>query len=52
VLEELTKLIEAGEMKPILSQTLPLADASKAHQQIETHHTLGKIVLKVANEPK
>jgi NADPH:quinone reductase-like Zn-dependent oxidoreductase len=52
VLEEMTKLIEAGKMKPIISQTLPLADASKAHQQIETHHTLGKIVLKVADEKK
>ena len=52
VLEELTKLIEAWKMKPIVSQTLPLADASKAHQQIETHHTLGKIVLKVADAPK
>ena len=52
VLEELTKLIEAGRMKAIVSQTLPLADASKAHQQIETHHTLGKIVLKVAEPPK
>src|SRR6266403_4894536 len=51
VLEELTKLIEAGKMKPIVSQTLPLADASKAHQQIETHHTLGKIVLKVTKAP-
>src|ERR1700726_1680181 len=50
VLEELTKLIEAGKMKSIVSQTFPLADASKAHQQIETHHTLGKIVLKVADE--
>src|SRR5437764_9047373 len=36
VLEELTKLIKAGKSKPIVSQTLPLADASKAHQQIET----------------
>jgi NADPH:quinone reductase-like Zn-dependent oxidoreductase len=52
VLEELTKLIEAGKMKSIVSQTFPLADASKAHQQIETHHTLGKIVLKVADEKK
>ncbi|HEX4637919.1 MAG TPA: NADP-dependent oxidoreductase [Chthoniobacterales bacterium] len=52
VLEELTKLIEAGKIKPIVSQTLPLADASKAHQQIETHHTAGKIVLKVAEAPK
>jgi len=52
VLEELTKLIEAGKIKPIVSQTYPLADAARAHQQIETHHTLGKIVLKVANETK
>jgi NADPH:quinone reductase-like Zn-dependent oxidoreductase len=52
VLEELTKLIESGKMKSIVSQTFPLADASKAHQQIETHHTLGKIVLKVAAEKK
>jgi NADPH:quinone reductase-like Zn-dependent oxidoreductase len=52
VLEELTKLIETGKMKPIVSQIFPLADASKAHQQIETHHTLGKIVLKVADEKK
>lgn len=52
VLEELTKLIEAGKMKPIVSQTFPLADATKAHQQIETRHTLGKIVLKVADEKK
>ncbi len=52
VLEELTKLIEAGKMKPIVSQTLPLAEASKAHEQVETHHTLGKIVLIVAGEKK
>lgn len=52
VLEELTKLIEAGKIKPIVSQTFPLAEVSKAHEQIETHHTLGKIVLKVSEEKK
>lgn len=52
VLEELTKLIAAGKMKSIVSQTFPLAEASKAHQQIETRHTLGKIVLKIAEEKK
>ncbi len=52
VLNELTTLIEAGKMKSIVSQTFPLADASKAHQQVETHHTLGKVVLKVADENK
>ena len=52
VLEELTKLIEAGKIKPIVSQTFPLAEVQKAHEQIETHHTLGKVVLKVSEEKK
>lgn len=52
VLDELTTLIEPEKMKSIVSQTFPLAEASKAHQQVETHHTLGKVVLKVAGENK
>ncbi len=52
VLEKLTKLIEAKKLMPIVSQVFPLAEAAKAHQQIETHHTRGKIVLKVADAPK
>lgn len=52
VLEELTKLIDANKVTPIVSQTFPLMDIAKAHQQIETHHTRGKIVLKVAAEGK
>jgi len=52
VLNELTKLIEANKVTPIVSQTFALADAAKAHQQIETRHTRGKIVLRVSDEPK
>ena len=51
-LAEITKLIEAGRIKPIVSQVVPLSDAVKASQQAETHHTRGKIVLKIAEEPK
>src|SRR4029077_5696694 len=51
-LAEITKLIEAGKIKPIVSQVLPLSDASKADEQAETHHTRGKIVLKITDEPK
>jgi NADPH:quinone reductase-like Zn-dependent oxidoreductase len=51
-LAEITKLIEAKTIRPIVSQVLPLTDASKAAEQAETHHTRGKIVLKVAPEPK
>ena len=52
VLNELTKLIEAKKLVPIVSQVFPLTDANKAHQQIETRHTRGKIVLRVAEEDK
>jgi NADPH:quinone reductase-like Zn-dependent oxidoreductase len=47
-LEELTKLIEAGQLKVFVSQTFPLSEAAKAHEQIATKHTRGKIVLKIA----
>jgi NADPH:quinone reductase-like Zn-dependent oxidoreductase len=51
-LAEITTLIEAGKIKSIVSQVLPLSDAVKASEQAETHHTRGKIVLKIADEPK
>jgi NADPH:quinone reductase-like Zn-dependent oxidoreductase len=51
VLDELTKLIEAKKLTPIVSQVFPLTDVAKAHQQIETRHTRGKIVLKVSDAP-
>jgi NADPH:quinone reductase-like Zn-dependent oxidoreductase len=50
-LAEITKLIEAGKIKPTVSQVLPLTEAVKAAQQAETHHTRGKLVLKIAEEP-
>jgi NADPH:quinone reductase-like Zn-dependent oxidoreductase len=52
VLEELAKLIDAGKIMPIVSAVMPLVDVAKAHQQIATHHTRGKVVLKVAEPPK
>jgi len=51
-LTEITKLIEAGKIKPVVSQVLPLTDAATADAQAATHHTRGKIVLKIADEPK
>jgi NADPH:quinone reductase-like Zn-dependent oxidoreductase len=51
-LAEITKLIDERKIKVIVSQTLPLAEATKAQTQADTHHTRGKIVLKVAEEPK
>lgn len=51
-LTEITKLIEAGKINPVVGQVMPLTDAVKASEQAETHHTRGKIVLKIADEPK
>jgi NADPH:quinone reductase-like Zn-dependent oxidoreductase len=51
-LAEITKLIDDKKIKVIVSQTFPLADAAKAQEQAATHHTRGKIVLKVSEEPK
>ena len=51
-LTEITKLIEQKKIKPVVSQVLPLAEAVKAQEQAATHHTRGKIVLKIADEPK
>jgi NADPH:quinone reductase-like Zn-dependent oxidoreductase len=51
-LAEIGKLIDQKKIKVIVSQTFPLSEAAKAQQQIATGHTRGKIVLKVAKEPK
>ena len=51
-LAEIGKLIDDKKIKVIVSQTFPLSEAMKAHEQVATGHTRGKIVLKVADEPK
>jgi NADPH:quinone reductase-like Zn-dependent oxidoreductase len=51
-LSEIAQLVDAGKIKPIVTEVFPLGDAVKAQQQAATHHTRGKIVLRVADEPK
>lgn len=46
-LTQIAELIDSGKLKPIVTHRMPLADAPKAHQQSETKHTRGKIVLEV-----
>lgn len=52
LLSELTKIVEAKKLRPVVSKTFPLSEAAKAQEAIETGHTRGKIVLRVADEPK
>jgi NADPH:quinone reductase-like Zn-dependent oxidoreductase len=51
-LSEIGKLIDEKKIKVIVSQTFPLSEAMKAQEQVATGHTRGKIVLKIADEPK
>jgi len=51
-LAEIGKLIDDKKIKVIVSRTFPLSEAMKAQEQVATGHTRGKIVLKVADEPK
>ena len=51
-LDEITRLIDTRKIKPVVTEVLPLTEAVKALQQAATHHTRGKIVLKIAEEPQ
>ena len=48
-LTELAKLIDAGQIKPVVSTVLPLEEIRQAHGLIETRHTRGKIGLQVVH---
>ncbi|GAA0283034.1 NADP-dependent oxidoreductase [Actinomadura nitritigenes] len=44
-LEALTALVDDGLLRPHVAHVLPLADAAKAHELVESGRTQGKIVL-------
>ena len=44
-LATIAAMFDGGKLQPAALETLPLADAPKAHEQIETGHTRGKLVL-------
>ena len=47
-LTEVADMVENGQLTPHVSTVLPLDEAAKAHQMVETRHTRGKLVLQVA----
>jgi len=51
-LAQIGKLIDEKKIKIVVSETFPLADASKAQAKADVGHTRGKIVLRVSNESK
>ena len=51
-LAQIGKLIDEKKIRVIVSKTFPLSEAKKAQEQVASGHTRGKIVLKLAEEPK
>ena len=45
ILNRCAELITNGKLRPVVSTTLPLAEAARAHQLVEAGHVQGKIVL-------
>ena len=43
--EDLLRLWTAGQVRPIVGATFPLADAAEAHRLVEDRHSSGKVVL-------
>jgi len=48
-LAEIAKLIDSGELKPVIDRILPLSEARRAHELSQSGHAHGKIVLRVSN---
>jgi NADPH:quinone reductase-like Zn-dependent oxidoreductase len=51
-LGQIGKFIDEKKITVVVSETFPLADASKAEAKADMGHTRGKIVLKVRDEPQ
>lgn len=49
-LDEMSLLVERGQMKPLVEEILDLSDIGKAHERLDSGHGRGKIVLRVENE--
>jgi NADPH:quinone reductase len=47
-LDEMARLIERGQVKPLVNEVLTLDEVGKAHERLESGHGRGKIVLRVA----
>jgi NADPH:quinone reductase-like Zn-dependent oxidoreductase len=50
-LVELARLIDTGELRPLVGEVFPLADAREAFERSLGGHRPGKLVLRVADDP-
>ncbi len=47
-LDEMSILIQRGQMKPLIDQVLDLSEVARAHERLDSGHGRGKTVLRVA----
>jgi NADPH2:quinone reductase len=47
-LDELRRMIERGQLSPVIDRTLPMEKVSDAHRRLDSGHGRGKIVLDIA----
>ena len=50
-LEELTSMIRAGRLAPVTGGSYPLAEARRAHEDLLSRRSVGKLVLDVGADP-
>jgi NADPH:quinone reductase-like Zn-dependent oxidoreductase len=50
-LVELARLVDGGELRPLVGEVFPLADAAEAFRRSLGGHRPGKLVLRVADDP-
>ncbi len=46
-LTELAAMAAAGELRPVIERTFPLADAAAAIRHLEVEHARGKVVVTI-----
>ncbi|GAA4496888.1 NADP-dependent oxidoreductase [Hymenobacter ginsengisoli] len=49
-LQEMTQLVEAGQVQVVVSKVYPLAQVAEAHRESQTWHVRGKLVLELGQE--
>ena len=49
-LQEIAQLIDAGNVKVLISKAFPLAEVAEAHRESESWHVRGKLVLNIRKE--
>ncbi len=49
-LDEMSRLIERGQVRPLVDEVLPLDEVARAHERLESGHGRGKVVLRVTEQ--